>query len=77
MIYIPNIIGINRRNYPSQSNPWDPPATLAVLVEGDIGDYACYVGHGNAEWVARHGDKIGFEEARAQFPSIQKDKYRT
>lgn len=56
----------------------DPPPTLAVLVEGEIGDYACYVGHGTEEWVAKHGDKISFEEACCHFPGgqLQKEKYR-
>ncbi len=55
-----------------------PPATLAVLVEGEIGDYACYVGHGTPDWVARHGDKISFEEACCHFPGgqLKREKYR-
>lgn len=52
----------------------DPPPTLAVLVAGEIGDYACYVGHGEPEWVARHGDKISFEEACCHFPGGQLDR---
>jgi hypothetical protein len=56
----------------------DPPPTLAVLVEGDIGDYACYVGHGEPEWVARHGDKISFDEACCHFPGgqLKRELYR-
>lgn len=56
----------------------DPPPTLAVLVQGDIGDYACYVGHGKPEWVAQFGDKISFEEACCHFPGGQlvREKYR-
>jgi hypothetical protein len=56
----------------------DPPPTLCVLVEGDIGDYAAYVGHGDPEWVARFGDKIRFEEACCHFPGGQlvREKYR-
>ncbi len=55
-----------------------PPPTLAVLVEGDIGDYACYVGHGKPEWVAKFGDKISFEEACCNFPGgqLKKELYR-
>lgn len=72
-------------NCPSLIDPggdrWckDPPPTRAVLVAGDIGDYACYVGHGSALWVARHGDKISFEEACCHFPGNQLDrkKYRS
>jgi hypothetical protein len=57
----------------------DPPVTRTVLVAGDIGDYACYVGHGTPEWVARHGDKISFEEACLHFPGgqLEKEKYRS
>lgn len=71
------IINTNIRYYPSQTNPYNPPSTLAVLVEGDIGDYACYVGHGDKEWVARNGNKISFEEAQCHFPiGLEKYKYR-
>ncbi len=56
----------------------NPPPTLAVLVAGRIGDYACYVGHGTPEWVAQHGDKISFEEASCHFPGnqLQRVRYR-
>lgn len=85
------ILGVSTRYYPMQASvngkPMfaegvdqtdDPPKTVCVLVEGDIGDYAAYVGHGNPEWVAAHGDKIRFEEACAHFPGGQlvKEKYR-
>ena len=53
-----NILNVNTRYYPSEDNPLNPPATLAVLVAGEIGDYAVYVGHGSKEWVASWGDKI-------------------
>ncbi len=88
----PKILGVNTRFYPGQASIlghegfWmgaalidqteNPPPTRAVLVAGDIGDYACYVGHGDAEWVARHGDKVSFAEAKAQFPAIEREKYR-
>jgi hypothetical protein len=88
----PNIIGVNIRYYPIQASvvghkPIDfggemidqaenTLPTTAVLVGGDIGDYACYVGHGKAEWVARHGDKICFAEAQVQFPGLEKENYR-
>lgn len=73
----PKIIGINTRYYPCQLNPFDPPPTLAVLVEGDIGYYACYVGHGDPEWVARYGDKISFKEACCHFPDqLKTELYR-
>lgn len=55
----------------------DPPPVRAVLVAGDIGDYACYVGIGDADWVARHGDKISFAEAVCHFPTgLKKELYR-
>lgn len=56
----------------------NPPPVVAVLVEGEIGDYACYVGVGLPEWVARHGDKISFEEACIHFPlGLKREKYRS
>lgn len=73
----PKIIGIDKRYYPAQATVlghpgfWvgntiidqseNPPPTFYVLVEGDIGDYAAYVGHGDPEWVARHGVVGSFE----------------
>lgn len=56
----------------------DPPPTVAVLVSGEIGDYACYVGHGTPQWVKDHGDKIRFEEACCHFPGgqLKRDNYR-
>ena len=73
----PKILGVNTRHYPYQLNPFDPPATLVVLVEGDIGDYSAYAGHGDAEFVARHGDKISFEEACCHFPGqLKRELYR-
>ncbi len=65
------ILGVNARCYPNQDDIMNPPETLAVLVAGDIGDYACYVGHGNREWVAAHGNKIPFQEACCHFPGNQ------
>lgn len=51
--------------------------TAAVLVAGEIGDYACYIGHSeDPEWIADFGNKISFEEARCHFPGIEKEKYR-
>ena len=55
---------------------FDPPPTVVVLVAGEIGDYACYIGHGTPEWVAQHGNKISFIEARCHFPSLKADGYR-
>ena len=73
------IIGVNTRCYPSENPAVDGEIeTRAVLVEGEIGDYACYVGHGSPEFVKRLGNKISFEEACCHFPSgqLKKEKYR-
>lgn len=88
----PKILGVNKRYYPMSSvycrtmghtheidgsHCDDPPVTVAVLVEGDIGDYACYVGHGDPNWVAAWGNKISFQEAQCHFPvGLEKEKYR-
>ena len=78
------ILGVNRRTYPMQLGPgegWhpDPPSVVVVLVEGDVEDYAAYCGIGTPEWVARHDDKISFEEACVHFPGgqLEKGRYRT
>ena len=57
----------------------NPPPTLVVLVAGKIGDYAAYCGHGSAEWVAAHGDKLSFDEACCHFPGgqLQRELYRS
>ena len=75
------ILGVNVRCYADQYNQFGKEqreiVTNAVLVGGEIGDYACYVGNGDPEWVARFGDKISFEEACCHFPSqLKKDLYR-
>jgi hypothetical protein len=55
----------------------DPYTIIVVLVQGQIGDYAAYAGIGSPEWVAKHGDKIRFEEAVIHFPQgLVKEKYR-
>jgi hypothetical protein len=86
------ILGVNERCYPAQASVIgkpdvfpeidqsdDSPPTLAVLVQGDIGDYACYVGHGTREWVRDHGDKISYEEACCHFPGgqLKRELYRS
>jgi len=49
-----------------------------VLVEGQIGDYAAYVGIGSDEWIAKFGDKLSFEEACCHFPGgqLKEELYR-
>ena len=87
---MPNkILGVNDRYYPAQNEgviegvierdyEYVIIPTRAVLVEGDIGDYACYVGHGSPEWVAKMGNKISFEEAQIHFPGkqLKRELYR-
>jgi len=70
------ILGINTRCYPNEYEGVPPFKITVVLVEGEIGDYAAYVGHGSPEWIARRGDKLGFIEAKVHFPSIEEDRYR-
>jgi hypothetical protein len=62
------------RYYPHPAQAEIP--TVVVLVAGDIGDYAAYIGHGEPQWVASWGNKIGFREAKALFLEIEKEKYR-
>ncbi len=71
------IIGTSLRSYPSASCVAVDIAV--VLVEGEIGDYAAYAGHGDEDWVARFGDKISFEEACVHFPGgqLERNLYRT
>lgn len=74
-----NILSVNERWYPTPNGLDRKPVTV-VLVEGSIGDYACYVGIGtkeDAEGIARHGDKISFAEAVCHFPfGLEEAKYR-
>lgn len=77
------ILGMNSRTYPMQrgaGDDWEPnpPTIWVVLVAGSIGDYAAYAGIGTPAWVARHGDKISFEEACVHFPGgqLEEAKYR-
>jgi len=70
------IIGVNERCYPSMDGR--EIKLLAVLVTGGAGDYACYVGYGTKEWVARFGDKVSFKHASGHFPGgqLKKELYR-
>jgi hypothetical protein len=84
------ILGVNRRTYPKQGNwfgsadgaadGWDRQGctVTVVLVGGGIGDYAAYSGQGDEWWVARHGDKLSFEEACCHFPGgqLKRERYR-
>lgn len=72
------IIGTNKRCYPNQYDPEAPCEITVVLVGGEIGDYAAYVGFGTPDWIARYGDKLSFEEACVHFPGgqLKKELYR-
>lgn len=70
------ILGVNERYYPSQSG-LGCVGIFTVLVGGAIGDYAAYVGQGHPNWVAKHGDKLSFTEARCHFPTIEEANYRS
>jgi hypothetical protein len=76
----PKILGINERWYPvGGSHGGQRSPVTAVLVAGAVGDYAVYCGVGgkeHAEDIAHYGDKLSFEEARAQF-RIEESRYRT
>ena len=52
------------------------PITV-VLVAGEIGDYAAYIGIGSPEFVKNHGDKLSFTEANIHFcGQLEEEKYR-
>lgn len=75
-------IGVSRRTYPIEP-AYEECAALrfeitVVLVAGEAGDYAAYIGGGSMEFVARHGDKLSFEEACCHFPGgqLKKELYR-
>lgn len=70
-----SIIGTNTRCYPSEEREEMVCLTI-VLVAGAIGDYAVYIGEGSPRWVARHGDKLFFDEAILHFPGLGRENYR-
>ena len=54
-----------------------PVCVLTVLVQGGRGDdYAAYQGCGPDAWVAAHGQKLMFVEAKREFPFIEERFYR-
>jgi hypothetical protein len=62
-----------------------PVLVITVLKPGQVGDYAAYqaaiigdryVPEIHDEWVAQHGDKVYFDEARTIFPEIETKRYR-
>jgi len=69
------IIGKNERWYLSEND--EDIGVITVLVEGLIGNYAAYTGVGSPEYVAKHGNKISFQEACIHFPlGLKEEKYR-
>lgn len=76
------ILNVNQRIYPKSKNPFDTNDTesyieiTAVLVEGEIGDYAVYIGIGSPDFVSARGNKLNFNEALCHFPNLEKEKYR-
>lgn len=73
-----HILSVNERWYPTWTGMDRQPVTV-VLVGGEIGDYAAYVGIGSradAQGIAAHGDKLTFAEACCHFPGGQLDEAR-
>ena len=73
-----DILGVNKRYYPSRDHSRDIPMTV-VLVAGDIGDYAAYAAlTDDIDFVKKFGDKISFEEACCHFPGgqLRRELYR-
>lgn len=73
------IIGVNRRSYPSQFPIMGSPYVdiAVVLVSGEIGDYAAYIGSGSDEFIKSQGNKLAFEEAQIHFcHSLERERYR-
>lgn len=68
------IIGVERRGMPSQT--LQSVNYVAVLVQGDANDLACYVGQGEIGWVALNGDKVTLREASVYFPGIEAEMER-
>ena len=65
----PKIISQTTEHYPTQNGE---TCTLTfVLVEGNIGDYAAYIGQGDPVWVARFGQKLLFGDACRYFHLAQ------
>lgn len=72
---IDKVIARNTRCYPSETGEY--VEIRVVLVAGQIGDYAAYVGHGTDEFVTRLGNKLSFEEACIHFPiGLERERYR-
>jgi hypothetical protein len=62
------IIGTDRRGYASA--PRDIVNITVVLVLGEVNDCCAYIGEGDPEWVAAHGDKLPLAEVDTYFPGF-------
>lgn len=63
------IIGVESRGMPSQTG--ETLSYLAVLVQGEANDVACYIGQGGQNWVALNGAKVTLREATVYFPPLE------
>ncbi len=72
------ILGVVERSMPSEYTEIDGISVeySIVMVSGAVGDYAAYVGVGNAGWVKENGTKLDFAEAEIHFPGIVEARYR-
>uniref|UniRef100_A0A6M3LT00 Uncharacterized protein n=1 Tax=viral metagenome TaxID=1070528 RepID=A0A6M3LT00_9ZZZZ len=71
------VIGVDEKWYPVEGTQQEI-VTRIVLVAGEIGDYAAYIGHGSIDFVASRGDKLSFAHACIHFPGgqLSENKYR-
>jgi hypothetical protein len=73
------ILRIMTRWYPTSTGAERIPVT-AVLVAGEMDDYAAYIGIGSetqAQGIATFGDKLSFAEALLYFPyRLDETRYR-
>ena len=72
-----SILQTSKKYYPSPSPFVDQVQITVVLVEGVIGDYAAYIGHGDdIKWIQAYGNKLSYQEAIGHFPDLDAKKYR-
>jgi len=75
------ILEVNNHGY--QTEQGDPANygivityVTTVLVEGGNDDYAAYQGIGSHQWIAAHGQKLTYDDAKDIFPMVEVVKYR-
>ncbi len=75
------ILEVNNHGY--QTEQGDPAQygigvtyVTTVLVEGGNNDYAAYQGVGSHQFIAAHGQKLAYEDAKDIFSMIEASKYR-